>query len=162
MGHCTQRKTRTSTFVVPGCPGQLTSFAAGPRRASFTPVPFTVEALESGVNPPNIHLSLGTHVALYGSAITAFMVKKGEAAPRRVAKMNYTIYPIVSIGQPLSKESAVDSGTNVFKVLILSDRFYSAAEMPQSPRTEYSISGLMLNGIRSVNLNEQHPIQSQI
>ena len=129
--------------------------------ASSTPVAFTLEELEAGIEPPNIHLALGTHVALYDSAITAFMVKKGETAPRRGAKMNYTIYPIVSVDHPLAKETAVDFGSTVFKVLILSNRFYSAGEMPRLPRTEHSVNGLVLNGIRSVSLDEQHLIHSQ-
>jgi hypothetical protein len=129
--------------------------------ASSTPVPFTLEELESGRKPPNIHLSLGTHVALYDSAITAFLVKKGETTSQRGAKMNFAIYPIVSVDHPLANETTDDSGSDVFNVLVLSDRFYSAGEMPRAPRTEYSVNGLVLNGIRSVNLDEQHLIQSR-
>lgn len=123
---------------------------------SAEPVAADLAALESGREPPNAHLQLGPHLALYPALVYEVTQSKyATGDPGPTAKVNHCYYPIISLNHPVVRSEDPNAQLDKFAVLVRSKRFNTIADIPEESRQEASISGLVVNRIQSLDKEER-------
>jgi hypothetical protein len=123
---------------------------------SAEPVAADLAALESGQEPPNPHMQLGAHLALYPELVYEVTQSKyASGVPGPTAKVNHCYYPIISPDHPVVRSGDPNARLNQFAVLVRSKRFKTIADIPDESRQEASISGLVVNRIQSLDKEER-------
>ena len=139
---------------------------------SKDPVPVTLAKLEYGVEPPNNHVEIGEHLALFDALIyeyeERFSDPEGDDAG---TKVNVVYYPIVSGSHPLAKklgdlaardfESVSDEELDAiakekFKVIVRTGRYNKVGDLPPGGVVQQpSVKGMIVNKISSLGWEEQ-------
>ena len=143
--------------------------------ASKDPVPMGLSKLEFGVDPPNNHVEIGEHMAIYDALIYEYEERFSDPeGDDPGTKVNVVYYPIVSGSHPLVKkiedllkrnpESITDeeiaSITNEkFKVIVRTGRFDKVGQLPKGVVKEDKVKGLIVNQISSLGWEEQKLIK---
>jgi hypothetical protein len=147
---------------------RLSSRSAG---ASADPVPTSLGDLEDGKPPPDRHVKIGPHVAVYGAGVPV-MERRREGRARRVREeLAYVVYPIVSREHPYltrmrerrEPEPAALPGLELpsldlpplrgsalpaperFAVLVRTDRFVDEDSVPNGTVDATSVTGLLVD-----------------
>jgi hypothetical protein len=124
--------------------------------ASAEPVAADLAALESGQEPPNLHMQLGPHLALYPALVYEVTQSKyASGDPGPTAKVNHCYYPIISPNHPVVASEEPNAQLEQFAVLVRSKRFKTIADIPDDSREEASISGLVVNRVQSLDKEER-------
>lgn len=134
--------------------------------ASPTPVDADLAALERGEEPPDLHLRIGEHMALYPAAVYEYETKDGhDRFPDRATEVNYALYPVISLEHPyLAKgpDGALAGGPlEEFAVLVRTERFTNVGRIPGDMKRERSVEGLVINRIRELDSEERRLIGKQ-
>lgn len=136
------------------------------------PVPVSLVKLEYGVEPPNNHVEIGEHAAIYDALIYEYEERMSDPTGEDPGTtVNFVYYPIVSQSHPLAEkleqmskrdpESVSDDeyealGKEKFKVLVRSGRYNKVGELPQGGVARLDkVSGMVVNQISSVGWEEQ-------
>jgi hypothetical protein len=144
------------------------------KNTSETPVPTNLVQLEYGVDPPNNHIEIGEHVAVYDALVYCIRQGKyehGEPGPNK--PVEYTYYPVISMSHPFVK-SMKDLGDKDydqltpeeqdqltlkdFKVIVRTCRFDTVGDLPESFATEEKVTGMIVNEISSLGYQERNLI----
>jgi hypothetical protein len=144
--------------------------------ASSEPVAVELARLEAGEAPPNNHLLVGEHVALYPACVYSYQTKKRAAGdPAPSAKVNYCFYPIISgehefiraLGELDEKYHGLDNvpanipGPEIrqFAILVKTRQFKTIGAIPGDINTAPSVQGLVINQIDSLDGEEARLIK---
>lgn len=120
------------------------------------PADADLAAVEGGQPLPQNHVRFGPHIRLHFAAIYAIDAKdKGS----KDATVKYTLYPLISQGNPLLAALDKDADGPVanhvtFKVLVKTDEFKTVAQIPQTASPSEQITGLIINRIRPLEADE--------
>jgi len=132
--------------------------------------------LEFGVDPPNNHVEIGEHLALYDALIYEYEERFSDpTGDDPGTKVNVTYYPIVSGSHPLAKkledlakrhpDSITDAdleslAKEKFKVIVRTGRFNKVGELPKGGVVhEEKVKGLIVNQISSLGWEERNLIK---
>ncbi len=110
--------------------------------ASVTPVEVNLADLEQGTAPPNKHLTIGDHIALYPMCIYEWeQVNNEPESP--ASKLNYLYYPLISMEHPFMKSEEENASIGSYAVLVRTKNFRTVGEVPDLPAPVTSITGLV-------------------
>lgn len=143
---------------------------------SKEPVPVSLVKLEFGVEPPNNHIEIGEHAAIYDALIYEYEERLSDpTGDDPGTKVNFVYYPIVSQSHPLAEklealakrdqDSITDAeyeavGKEQFKVIVRSSRFKNVGELPpMGVAHQEKVKGLVVNEISSLGWEEQQLIK---
>jgi hypothetical protein len=143
-----------------------------------TSKPATVQLadLESGAPPPNNHLQIGPHTALYPASVYAYeQAKNAEVRPGPESKVQYCFYPIISDAHPFHQalakleqkygglqnvpETEPEPEIATFAVLVKTRRFPKIGAIPDAIANPDSVEGLVINQIDSLTTEESKLVQ---
>jgi hypothetical protein len=123
---------------------------------SAEPVAADLAALESGQEPPNPHMQLGAHLALYPAAVYEYSQSKyASGDPGPTARVNHCYYPIMSVPDAAPTAGDASFDLNRIAVLVRTKRFRTIGDIPDDFRNETSITGLVVNRIQSLDKQER-------
>lgn len=129
------------------------------RDASATPVEVTLSSLEQGEPAPNVHLQVDEHIALYHECVYSYRQNKGEVGePGPEAKVNFAYYPIISAEHPFVQSEDNSATLDTFAVLVKTHRLKTVGDIPDIPRMDSEVSGLVINRIGSLKKDEKQLI----
>lgn len=127
--------------------------------ASTTPVPVELATLESGTAPPDNHLALGEHIALYHECVYEYEEERdaGGGQPGPNAKVNYLYYPVISLEHPFLQAVEEDENATIgkFAVLVKTRKFKTIGQIPDTG-VGGQLSGLLINRIASLKSEEKN------
>jgi len=132
-----------------------TTVSAG---VSATPVDADLAEIERTRTPPDLHLRLGRHVALYNFSVFEYESDRdpGPFLPDGTP-VNYCLYPVVSESHPALSEEGAESPD--FAVLVKTERFRVVGAIPGKQDREASVEGLVINRIESLDAEEKRLIR---
>ncbi len=143
------------------------------------PVDVDLATLESGERVTNNHVKIGSHYALYYSAVLTYETyDRGSDKPSGDQFLRETYYPIISKSNPdiqkLEKLRAQFGGRDKapsdaqlstlqhFTVLVKSNRFKQVRDIPSEPlRIEDSVHGLVINEVSRLGIQEEELIKKK-
>ena len=141
---------------------------------SEEPVPVTLVKLETGVDPPNNHIQIGDHAAVYDELVYCYEAASYSAEPSDDTRVSYCYYPIVSMSNPYMKsvvelhsrdpesitQEEYDSiKLEEFKVIVKSNKFDHVKDLPYGVSRGESIKGMVINQISSLGREEKRLLQ---
>jgi hypothetical protein len=134
--------------------------AAEPQAASLI-------KLEHGIDPPNKHIEIGEHVAVYDALVYTYEEEGFSSEVDESTRIQYCFYPIVSLahpfvttvlgsdGKPLHEEITSENLED-FKVVIRTGRFDKVGDLPRHTLArEEKVSGLIFNGWGSLDAEDK-------
>jgi hypothetical protein len=139
---------------------------------SEEPQPVHLVQLEHGMEPPNNHIKIGDHFAVYDGLVYSYSQGRYDSGePDADTRVDYVYYPIVSPAHPFMKsisrlqyldaeafeEEAENLTLDNFRVIVRSSRFDTVGDFPlEALAYEDSVSGLVVNQIRSLDRQERN------
>ena len=133
---------------------------------SPTPVECKLSDLEAGMSPPDFHVRIGEHVAVYSHSIVRV---KGTNEPTAKTRISWAKYPILSRKNPFFKElnelanqyggvkkipKSEYPEIKTFSTLVLTRQWKRYGEIPDKMEKMESVEGLIINRIAPLT-NEQ-------
>jgi hypothetical protein len=141
--------------------------------AGEEPTPFELVKMEHGLSPPNNHVALGEHHALYEGLV--FLYDAGHLGfdePGLSTRVDNAYYPIVSKSHPHMKmlaeweaaggdpsEALAPERMQDIAVIVETRRFTTVGELPEQVRLEPGVSGLVVSDIESLDPDAQELLQ---
>jgi hypothetical protein len=139
---------------------------------SSEPVAVELTDLESDPTPPNNHIEIGEHLAVYPGGVYAYRGSKyGSDTPGPATKISYFYYPIISYDNSFVAEMAAlvekyDTAEAIpesepeppitdIPVLVKTERFDTIGKIPMTIDAKDSIKGLVVNRIDSLDSEEE-------
>ena len=137
---------------------------------SPTAIECSLADLEAGMSPPDFHLKIGEHVAVYSHSIVRL---KGTREPTEKTRISWAKYPILSRKNPffkkLNKLAKQYGGVNkipkreypeinTFSTLVLTRQWKRYGEIPDKMEKVKSIEGLVINRIAPLTSEQKRLI----
>lgn len=141
------------------------------RGTSVEPVAVELSTLEEGTAPPNNHIKIGDHVAIYAGSVYEYSQDKSDKGPPRPSsKVTHAYYPIISESHPyfdrlndLSEKHGGEANIpdaeyptiDDFTVLVKTMEFKTIGAIPDGLTLEESVQGLIVNQIDGLDKEEK-------
>lgn len=144
------------------------------RNTAAEPEPVNLVKLEYGIAPPNNHIEIGEHMAVYEALVCAYDESRfGSDEPGPETRVAYVYYPIISLSHPFLKTPGLapnnseslyhEDGSlrlDKFNVIVKSNRFGNVSDLPLTRlQKEKGVKGLVVNRISSLGSEERELLQ---
>lgn len=139
---------------------------------SKAPVAVSLAKLEHGIDPPNNHIEIGEHVAVWDALIYEYeQTASDPTGDKPETKVNFVYYPVVSGSHTLAQkieelnkrdpdsitQDEIDElSKEKFKVLVRTSRFKTVGAVPEGGiEKQEKVKGLVVNQISSLGWEER-------